>query len=171
MISLLWDGFSHQNLLWSWFHSTWPSYFSLLMAVLFVLAYICASRWLPRFFQWSRELEKIFRQILTPLSYFQIFLLALISGFIEEWFFRGVLLHHFGLMMSSLLFGLGHFIPSPHLWMWGVWAFFFGIVFGLFYQVTQSLLLVALIHFSINLILLLLLNHRGHQRPALLGSD
>ncbi len=118
-------------------------------------------------FSWAVELQKIFAQILTPISYLQALLLSFIAGFIEEWFFRGILLHHFGLILSSIIFGLAHLIPVPRLWPWGVIQIVVGIAFGLLYESSGSLLLVATTHSAINAISLLKLNHDIERAHAI----
>ena len=171
LVCLIWEYFSRGNPIWSWMNWDIPSFISLLLSLAFVVLYLIGAILLPRFFMWARELEKIFRQILSPLSYFQILMLALLSGFVEEWFFRGILLTHFGLMISSIAFGLGHFIPSAKLWLWSIWTFFIGIILGLIFQSSESLLLVVLIHSLTNGVLLVFINKTGHKSPALTNES
>jgi membrane protease YdiL (CAAX protease family) len=167
VVSLLLDFFSHGDPFWSWSHSQAFSKSQFFAGLLFVFIYSLVSLPLPRFFKWAGELEKFFRQLLTPISYFQILVLATMSGFIEEWFFRGVLLHHFGLIFSSLIFGLCHFVPSPGVWIWCVTSSVMGYFLGYLVMHSNSLVFVAILHSLINIFVLWRLNRTAHHRPAI----
>jgi membrane protease YdiL (CAAX protease family) len=167
LLCLIWEYFSRDNMLWSWLESKSPEPHYIIFSIFFVALYIAFATGLPKMFPWARELEKVFRQVLTPLSYFQIFYLAILSGFIEEWFFRGILLNQFGLVLSSIIFGLAHLIPVPKLWLWSLWTFAIGALLGAIYRGSDSLVLVALIHTIINGVLLMFLNRTAQKAPAL----
>ena len=57
-------------------------------------------------------------------------LVSIFSGVGEEAFFRGAVLQEFGLVISSLLFGLAHIGPDRRYLVWTVWAVLAGFVFG-----------------------------------------
>jgi membrane protease YdiL (CAAX protease family) len=170
-VAMIFDYLTYHHPFGSWKVSHLPSFSMQIGGAIFVVVYIVLTSLATRIFKWANELEKVFRQILSPFSDLQIILLALLSGFAEEWFFRGVVLSHLGLMISSILFGLCHLIPAPRLWAWSVIGFLMGIVLGWTFQHTQSLWLVAGIHTGINGILLWKLNRSGHQRPALSSTQ
>lgn len=153
--------------MWSWSASHSPTEPQIISGACFVLAYVLLTSPLTRFFRWATELEKFFRQILTPISYLQILILAIVSGLIEEWFFRGVLLNHFGLVFSSLIFGLSHLILMPSVWIWSLMTTLIGYGLGLFYMNSHSLGLVAMMHAAINGAILWRLNRIAHHRPAM----
>jgi membrane protease YdiL (CAAX protease family) len=135
---MAWKGDSQVNPFW------WG------VAALFVGIYWALVTTASRWSIWFTDLEKVFRQILTPLSYLQILFLALLSGFVEEWFFRGVLQPQFGIIVSSFVFGLCHLLPAPRIWIWSFFAFLAGIILGILYDQTQSLVFVASLHALIN---------------------
>lgn len=166
-VSMLWDAFSQKNAFSAWQPFVFFSIGELIFAIVFVVAYCLLSELLALHIQWARELRGLLKKLLTPISYFQIVVIALLSGFVEEWFFRGILLNHFGLILSSLIFGLAHLIMTGKLWLWSIWSFFFGIIFGIIYQQTDSLLLVVLIHSAINAVGLYLLNQSARSEPSL----
>lgn len=169
LISIVWEFLSYGNGFHSWSQSAPLSAGMLLGGFVLIALYVGLSALMNRFFAWAKALEKIFAQLLTPISYFQILVISLLSGFVEEWFFRGVLMSHFGLLVSSLAFGLCHFVPERRLWIWGPWAFFAGIVFGKIYEISGSLVLCALIHAGINAALLILLNMKVLKEPQMSG--
>lgn len=169
LFSMMGDLFLHKNPFWAWKDSQPPSVGYIFIGASFVVLYVAFSSACTRIFKWGMEIEKIFRQVLTPLSYFQILVLSLLSGFVEEWFFRGLLTQAFGVIVSSMFFGLAHFIPAPFLWVWSVASFMVGLVFGLLYSHSHSLVLVALMHAGINFLLLLKVNREAHRAPSLPG--
>lgn len=167
IVSMIFDFLTYRNPFGSWAASHFPSITQCFLGALFVVFYIVITSFLTRFLKWASELEKVFRQILSPFSHLQIVLLALLSGITEEWFFRGVVMSHFGLMLSAIFFGLCHLIPAPRLWVWSVIGTLMGLILGLIVQQTHSLWLASFIHIAINGILLWKLNRSAYQRPAL----
>ncbi len=166
-VCLLADLIYRGNPLAAWTQSHLPSFLFVVIGISLILLNIVASWLMVHFFRWGVELESILRQILTPLSFLQILLLASISGLVEEWFFRGILQNHFGIIMSSLLFGLAHLLPTPRVWIWSLWCFVVGIIFGVIYKASGSLLLVAMIHAGINAIQLMKLNWSPEEKHHL----
>lgn len=152
---------------YSWTASGPGSWLAWISGVCIVLAYFFISVFLTRWTDWGRKLDTMFSRVLTPLSYFQIIVISLLSGLVEEWLFRGVLLSHFGLVLSSFLFGLCHLIPQPKLWVWSFWSFAMGILLGLVMQLSGSLWLCASIHAGVNALLILYLNLRAYQEPQM----
>lgn len=148
----------------SWDVFGWPQSFSSYFWALVLWGFYCMmTLGVTSFTRWGTEVERVLQQVLSPLSYFQILLLAVVSGFIEEWFFRGVLLSHFGLVISSLSFALMHFLPGGKLWTWSLICFFAGLGLGILFQSSQSLILVAIVHSAINTFVLLKINQSAHR--------
>lgn len=166
LLSLLWSAWTYGKPLQAWSESRWPSLLGLTGGAFLVVFYVFLSQIFVHLFEWARQLEKILSHLLTPLSYFQILVISSLSGFVEEWFFRGVLYPHFGIIMSSLIFAACHLLPAPKLWIWSVWTFFAGIIFCLILKVSDSLWLCALIHSAINAVGLILLNRKAYAQPS-----
>lgn len=166
IICMVWDWISNGSPFYAWSTSKTPSLLFIFLAIGFVALYVVSSVLVSRTFAWARELEGIFKQLLTPISYLQVALLALVSGFVEEWFFRGILLNHFGLFISAILFGLAHLLPFDRLWIWSAWTMAAGLLLGLIYQASGSLLLVSLIHASINGLLILFINLKFYDKAS-----
>lgn len=142
-----------------WGPSLWPWVAGVSFIVLSIIFLVIVSS----IFQWAMELEKVLQQILTPLSYLHIVLLAIIGALIEEWFFRGVLMSHFGLIVATIVYALCHLLADLRLWPWALWALVSGLFFGWLKNVSDSLLLVATIHASLNFLWLLRLNASAHR--------
>lgn len=164
VISLIWDWLSHGSAFYSWQGSSFPSLLSILISLVFIALYVGLSMVVSLLTKWGQQLDLVFTQLLTPISYFQIAIISLVSGFVEEWFFRGVLMNHFGIMVSSIIFGLCHLILVHPLWIWSLWTFLAGLAFALIYESTNSLLLCGLIHATINGVLITILNLKAYGR-------
>jgi len=167
LVAGLWDWLSRGHFFYSFKESSIGSPWAWFLSFLFVVLYFFISIALTRWTDWGRTLDTVFSRILTPISYLQILILALLSGIVEEWFFRGVLLSHFGIVLSSILFGLCHLIPQPKIWVWSVWSLAMGLFFGLVYRTTESLWICIFIHTMINFSLILYLNLRAYQEPQM----
>lgn len=149
---------------WIGWQVTWPTARNLwAIGIAYVVISLLVGAFCMSFFRWGQELEKVFQQILTPFSYLQIVLLALLSGFVEEWFFRSVLSTHLGIIVSAIFFGLAHLLPARRVWLWSLWAFGSGIVLGLLYRHSASLYFVASLHAAVNFFFLLRLNNSAHR--------
>lgn len=91
----------------------------------------------------------------NPLDVFIcVIMTAVLPAILEEWAFRGVLLKNMlpygrggAIVISSILFGLAHIDP-PRI----IFATAFGLVLGLCYEYTGSLLVPMTIHFINNAI-------------------
>ncbi len=66
------------------------------------------------------------------------FLIAIVSGFCEEVFFRGALQLDFNLWIAAGIFGMFH-MPTFRYLTYGVWAMTAGVMFGLVMESTHSL--------------------------------
>ena len=101
----------------------------------------------------EKDREMLWPQVYQGLRWLSI---AVVAPITEEWLFRGILLHRWGLkwgfsrglLASSIVFGLLH--PNP------IGLTVFGLVMGLFYLQTRSLSLPVLAHALNNLLALAL---------------
>jgi membrane protease YdiL (CAAX protease family) len=76
--------------------------------------------------------------------------LAAVSGFAEEAFFRGALQPQVGLVAASLLFGLAHFVPRRAFLPWSVFGVLAGYCFGALFERTGNLVAPVLAHALVN---------------------
>ena len=84
-------------------------------------------RWLIRRPTFA-ALEQHLVELVGPLTGEQAWALALFSGIGEEIFFRGALLTHWGLLLSTLIFAMLHAGRTKVAQLWGVLAFVIGIL-------------------------------------------
>jgi uncharacterized protein len=117
-------------------------------------------------FFWAQLLEDEFSKVLVPLQIWEIALIALLSGLVEETFFRGAIQPVLGLIPTSLLFGLAHFVPRKVFLPWSAYATFAGFLLGSVIELRKNLFPVILAHCVINFVLILLLNRRRTMHPA-----
>jgi CAAX protease family protein len=117
-------------------------------------------------FFWAQLLEDEFSKVLVPLQIWEIALIALLSGLVEETLFRGAIQPVLGLIPTSLLFGLAHFVPRKVFLPWSAYATFAGFLLGSVTELRKNLFPVILAHCIINFVLILLLNRRRTMQPA-----
>lgn len=93
-------------------------------------------------------------------------LLALFSGIGEEVFFRGAVQQEFGILISSVAFGLAHVGPDRRYLIWTAWAVLAGVIFGVLFEATGGLLAPVTAHAAHNAATLLIWKHsreRGRE--------
>jgi len=125
------------------------------------LAVIWVSWELTERTRWGSVLADQLAQALGARSLRDCALLALASGVAEEALFRGALQPRLGLVASSLVFGLAHFVPRRGLWPWALFAIATGILLGLLFEWTGNLIAPVTAHASINAVNLWLLASRS----------
>ena len=89
------------------------------------------------------------------MSYHQALLLALVSGLGEELLFRGALQNAIfggwiGLVAQALVFAALHPVPDHKAWVYPFAVFLIGLMFGLSYHLTGSLIPGILVHYINN---------------------
>ena len=99
---------------------------------------------------WARALQRELEPIAKALTPTDIAVMALLSGFSEELFFRGAMQPVLGLMATSAIFGVLHTGPRRAFFAWSLWAFVMGLLFGWIYDVTGVLWGPVVSHVFIN---------------------
>jgi membrane protease YdiL (CAAX protease family) len=117
----------------------------------------------------SGAMRRVWDGVLLPfaatLGPRDVVLVALLSGFTEELFFRGVLLPEIGILLSSLCFGALHALCTTYL----LWATAIGAGFSALALVGDSLVPPIVAHATYNLGALLILQ-RSARHVARPGS-
>jgi len=132
----------------------------LLLSYLMAFLVFALSMILSLYAPWAEELEKIFAELLTPLSLPTILGLSLLSGVSEELLFRGAIQNQFGLIIASILFGLVHFPINKKMVPWTLMAVVMGFVLGLLYLYSGNLLAPISLHFLINFLNIWAINQK-----------
>lgn len=83
-----------------------------------------------RFLPAARELEDRLAGLLGPVSTSEALVLALLSGFAEELFFRGAVQASLGWIPAALLFALLHTGPGRAFRLWTLFALVAGFLLG-----------------------------------------
>jgi hypothetical protein len=121
------------------------------------LAISAASSLVYRLWQNYRQSADFYLTlVLKPLLRIDLIWLGLLPGLSEELLFRGVMLpaiglNAFGLVISSLCFGVLHFSGSDQ-WAYVVWATAIGCVLGASALATGNLLVPIVAHITTNLV-------------------
>ena len=112
---------------------------------------IRATRHFVRRWSWARALHADLRPGIRHAGEGAIVVLGIASAASEELFFRGLLATTFGLVASSLAFGLLHQARGRVRWVWATWATVMGLLFGALFLATGSLIGPLLAHAAINI--------------------
>jgi membrane protease YdiL (CAAX protease family) len=111
---------------------------------------IGATRQFVRRWDWARALHAHLRPAVKHAGEGTLLLLGIASAIGEELFFRGLLTTTFGLVASSIAFGLLHQMRGRVRWVWAGWATVMGFLFGALFLATGSLLGALVAHAAIN---------------------
>ena len=133
----------------------WSLLLGVLTAACTISLGLFAYRLLPTLRSISEELAP---RLVDGARSRDLVLVSIFSGVGEEAFFRGAVLQEFGLVVSSLLFGLAHIGPDRRYLVWTLWAVLAGFVFGAIFEISGGLLAPVVAHAGHNAATLLLWN-------------
>lgn len=128
---------------------------------------IGATRQFVRRWDWARSLHSHLRPAVKHAGGGTILMLGLASAIGEELFFRGLLTTTFGVIVSSIAFGLLHQMRGRARWVWAGWATVMGVLFGGLFLATGSLLGPLVAHAAINVANLRFLRDTDFDPPKL----
>ncbi len=103
---------------------------------------------LSEHFDFFRRLKEVYGElsvIAVNIDIPSALYLAVISGFTEEFFFRGLLQQEYGIILASVLFGLFHIANAKTL-VYGIYAGTVGFYLGWLFIFTGNLLVPVLVH-------------------------
>lgn len=130
---------------------------SLLLGVLTAACTISLGLLAYRLFPVLRSIsEELAPRLVDGARSRDLVFVSIFSGVGEEAFFRGAVLQEFGLVISSLLFGLAHIGPDRRYLVWTAWAVLAGFVFGAIFEASGGLLAPVVAHAGHNAATLLL---------------
>ncbi len=152
-IFVLWLVFFYKKGLWEILSPGLFSYRNWLLGVGTGLALLLFSSLL---FWVSREYRQVVFEVrsllIQPIGYGDILVLALLSGVIEELFFRGFLQNEIGVILASIIFGLLHTGFSRRYLPYTLWALTAGLILGYSYLLTQAIIVPIVAHILNNLV-------------------
>jgi len=105
-----------------------------------------------RLFSSLGQLEREIRRAVGPLESGEAIALALISGFAEEFFFRGAMQSSWGWEWGVVIFALLHASPGTVFGIWMVYALFAGALFAGLTLWRDNISAAFLAHFLVNAI-------------------
>ena len=148
-LSSLWlsDPYPPEELI---FGSPWLFEIDVLIGATVGLSFVGLSRWMSGRFAWLERMNNDFASYFRGISSSHLTGLALMSSLVEELIFRGWLQDSWGLVLTSIIFGLVHIPMERHHWPWTVAAMMMGFVFGFLYLSRGSVTAPFVAHFTIN---------------------
>lgn len=151
-IFVLWLIFSYKEGLWTLVSPGLTDYKNWLMGIGLGLGLLACSAFL---FKISREYREVVLEVrsllIEPIGHKDISVLALLSGAVEELFFRGFLQNEAGVIVASVIFGLVHAGFSRKYLPYTLWAVGAGFILGYAYLTSHSLIVPILAHIVNNL--------------------
>ena len=123
---------------------------SALFGIATALIVVVSTRFAVGRYAWAQRLHTELRPVAQDLTIGQILLLAGLSSLGEEILFRGLMTPALGVIVSSVLFGVLHQVRGPSRWVWMVWATAVGLVLGLIFVATGSLVGPLVAHAVVN---------------------
>jgi uncharacterized protein len=135
-----------------WFSlSPWGAHaYSILLGFTVGLLGVGATFALVKKTHWAKLLHEELRPSVSGMPWQGIIAVALFSSLGEEILFRSVLQTSTNLWIQALVFGLAHQLPGRSRWTWVLWATIMGVVFGVLFEATGSLLGPIVAHATIN---------------------
>ncbi len=123
-----------------------------------VRRFIVLSRRLPMLKQLKDMTERVLLPLVSELKPVDMVVIAVLSGFCEEVFFRGVAQRQCGLVITSIAFGLFH-DPGFSNVTYSFLTFIYGLALGYMFIVTGNIWTPVFAHATHNLITLLVLRY------------
>jgi membrane protease YdiL (CAAX protease family) len=123
---------------------------SVVLGALLGAATVLVTRIAVRRARWARTLHGELRPAVRDAGTGALLIMAVASGVGEELLFRGLLMPLFGVVASSIAFGLVHQVRGPARWIWVAWASVMGLLFALIFRLTGSLAGPIVAHVLVN---------------------
>ena len=148
MVALIWMKFSGINPFFKIYFGFKDMAWAVLNALILLAVNFLAINELSKFISFFKRLKGAYDEIAciaADVSIFGASIIALISGFIEEVFFRGILQAQFGIIVASLVFGLFH-VGSRKTLYYGLYTTIIGFYLGWLYSHSGNLLVPIAVH-------------------------
>lgn len=107
--------------------------------------------------------DEIITPLVSKLRVWHALVISLAAGIGEEFFFRGLLQPHIGIVFSSALFALAHFaFEIRRFYKLLILYFFVGVLFGLIYELFDSLWVPIIFHVMYDFLAILYFRYFFH---------
>jgi membrane protease YdiL (CAAX protease family) len=123
---------------------------SLLLGLALAVVLVASTRIAVRRWAWAQKLHSDLRPVAKNLTVPSIVIIAVLSSFGEELFFRGFLTPLVGIVPQAALFGLAHQVSGRSRWVWITWASLVGLFLGWIFVLTGSLVGSVAAHALVN---------------------
>lgn len=100
----------------------------------------------------ARRLERDIARMVGPLTLAEAVILAALSGFSEELFFRGAVQSEWGIVPATLVFALLHLGPGRQYRLWTLFALVAGTGLGALVLWRGNLLAAIVAHVTVNVV-------------------
>lgn len=147
---VIWLGVQRGNLDWALFLSPQTWIRDLALGLASGAALIFLWRLGRRFSAGMRELENLIGQAIGPVEPDQAIVLAIISGFAEELFFRGAMQQSWGPWVTTTIFALVHTSRGKAYRWWTLFALLAGGLFAALTHFTGNLTAAIVGHGLVN---------------------
>lgn len=116
--------------------------------------------WGSHSFSWLKNTEVELKKVIGDLTLRDIVIIGICSGIGEELLFRGALQPMFGLVWTSLFFGMLHFPVNKHFLFYPIFATIMGFVLGYLTIINHGCITSAIVtHALVNMINLYRINN------------
>ncbi|OGI04403.1 MAG: hypothetical protein A2287_06560 [Candidatus Melainabacteria bacterium RIFOXYA12_FULL_32_12] len=165
LIALLWGYLAKINPFNKIYFDYADIFWAIIGAVFILLINYVSINELSKLIPFFRNLKDAYNDIAylaANVSLPGALVIALISGFAEEFFFRGILQQQFGIVIASVVFGLFHIGNAKTLY-YGIYAVIIGFYLGWLFIFTGNLLVPIIVHVLNNFIALPYMRYYYHK--------
>lgn len=118
----------------------------------------------------KKMIENFIYPAFSKVTVPEILLIAVLSGFCEEFFFRGILVPEFGIVIACGIFGFLH-TPGKDAWFLGLWSALVGVFFSILYIKTGNLFVPIVAHAFNNLVAITYIRFAHDLMKKKMGDD
>ena len=122
-----------------------------IVAILSALVLCLVSHLFETNFIKIAAVKNILAAPLAHMSFSSSLILCVLSALAEEVFFRALLVPYVGILGSAILYALVHISPSGLFSAWSLEVLSIGVILGVLYNNTNSLLLIVAVHIIFNI--------------------
>jgi len=170
VFAVIWAYFSKINPFGKIYFDISDIFYSLLFGLIILAINFFSINIISKYVYFFKKLKESYddmSMIANNVNLWGALVIAIVSGFSEEFLFRGILQEQFGIIIASVFFGLFH-IGNKKTFYYGIYAIFIGFLLGYFYLTTENLLVPIIVHVLNNFLALPYMRYyyRRYVKPA-----